>query len=261
MDIQLTLERGLFDLLARIAEDYGLDYEDMCERYMSAPAPKKRSSSKPPRTSSPPKVCQGKTAKGQPCKKKACAGGDFCKTHEPKEATDEALSSDAEEAPPKLCQGKTAKGQGCKKKACAGSDFCKTHEPLLSEGEEEEESTGPKLCKGVTGKKKPCKKKACSGGDYCAAHTGEGPFKLPASSSIKAAIHTHEPGETSEECDACSQYGDPVNSPEARREYRIVTRSISKKVVEEEEDDEDMTEFAENLQKELEAQGLLEEED
>ncbi len=259
MDIQLTLERGLFDLLARIAEDYGLDYEEMCDRYMSAPAPakKSRSSTRPPRTGSPPKVCQGKTAKGQPCKKKACSGSDFCKTHEPKEATD----SDTEEAPPKLCQGKTAKGQPCKKKACAGSDFCKTHEPLVSEGEEDDEEsiTAPKLCKGLTGKKKPCKKKACAGGDYCAAHTGEGPFKLPVSSSTKAAIHTHEPGETSEECDACSQYGDPVNSPAARREYRIVTRSVSKKVVE--EDEEDMTEFAEKLQKELEAQGLLEEED
>ena len=216
MDIQQTLERGLFDLLARIAEDYDLDYEEMCDRYMSAPAPapakKSRSSTRPPRTSSPPKVCQGKTAKGQPCKKKACSG----------------------------------------------SDFCKTHEPLVSEGEEEDEEITVKLCKGVTGKKKPCKKKACAGGDYCAAHTGEGPFKLPVSSSTKAAIHTHEPGETSEECDACSQYGDPVNSPAARREYRIVTRSVSKKV---EEDEEDMAEFAEKLQKELEAQGLLEEED
>ena len=267
MDIQLSLERGLFDLLARIAEDYALDYEELCDRYMSAQAPEKptrsRSSRAPPRTSSPPKACQGKTAKGQPCKKKACAGGDFCKTHEPKE--DSEGDETSEDLAPKLCRGKTAKGQPCKKKACADSDFCKTHEPLSTEDEEQAsgDDLAPKLCRGVTGKKKPCKKKACAGGDYCAAHsgTGDGPFKLPsAASTAKAAIHSHDPGETSEDCDACSQYGDPVNSPAARRDYRIVTRSVSKKV-EEEEDEEDMTEFAEKLQRELEAQGLLEEDD
>ena len=252
MDLQIVIEKGLFDLLHRIAEDYELDYEEMCERYMSAPAPvqAKKAASRA-RTSSPPPTCRGRTAKGQPCKKKAADGCDgYCKTHAPK---DDAESGDENEGPV-MCRARTAKGQPCKKKAAEGG-YCKTHAPKVElESESEDE---PAICKGMTGKKQPCKKKAADGCDgYCKTHKDSGPFKLN-------PVHTHEPEEVSEDCEACSVYGDPVNSPPARREYTIVRRSDRLKAKwadeVEEEGDDDMAAYAEALAAEMKEQGILDE--
>lgn len=251
MDLMLSLEKGLYDLLHRISADYELDYEELCERYMSAPAPKRRGSVKAS-AESEACACKGKTAKGQACKKKAVTGSEYCKTHEPKDSEESEGETEV-----RMCKGKTAKGQACKKKAADGCDFCKIHAPKETLEEDETEEAVARVCKGVTGKKKPCKKKAADGCDYCAAHKDSGPFKLPGGET-----HTHEAGEYSEDCDACSQYGDPVNSPVTKRSYRIVTRgaALKARVAEEEPEedlDDDMSAYAEELQREMEAQGIL----
>ena len=254
MDLQLVIEQGLFDLLHRIAGDYDLDYNEMCERYMSAPGP----SPKVPviRKSSTGSACKGKTAKGLPCKKKAVDGCDgYCKTHAPKADSDD----EAESSGPVMCKAKTAKGLPCKKKSADGCDgYCKTHAPKEDEVLESESEVDVDTCKGMTGKKQPCKKKAAEGCDgYCKTHKGTGPFRLE-------PVHTHWPDEVDEDCDACSAYGDPVNSPVSKKEFTIVRRSerLSKKVeiVEEEEEGvEDMLAFAKALQEQMEEEGILDE--
>lgn len=204
------IEQGLFDLLRRIAGDYDLDYNDLCERYMSAPGPE-------PTVPVVRKVSSGST-----------------------------------------CKGKTAKGLSCKKKSVDGCDgYCKTHAPKEEEVLESESEVEVDICKGMTGKKQPCKKKAADGCDgYCKTHKGTGPFRLE-------PVHSHAPGDVDEECDACSSYGDPVNSPVSKREFTIVRRSErlmkQAEIVEDEEDEEDMLEFAKALQEQMEAEGILDE--
>lgn len=117
------VEEKLNALLYQIAEDYQLDYEELSERYMGQvmekPAPKEKVPRK--KGGGEKKKCCGKTAKGQPCKKNACGDSDYCKTHEPKEDTEEEEDEKVE-----MCQGVTGKKQPCKKKAvCDG--YCKTH--------------------------------------------------------------------------------------------------------------------------------------
>jgi|LakMenE01Jun11ns_1017448.scaffolds.fasta_scaffold9684126_1 hypothetical protein len=253
MDLQLVIEQGLFDLLRRIAGDYDLDYNDLCERYMSAPGPEP--TVPVVRKVSSGSTCKGKTAKGLSCKKKSVDGCDgYCKTHAPKGDAE----SDGETSGPVMCKGKTAKGSACKKKASDGCDgYCKTHAPKEEEVLESESEVEVDICKGMTGKKQPCKKKAADGCDgYCKTHKGTGPFRLE-------PVHSHAPGDVDEECDACSSYGDPVNSPVSKREFTIVRRSErlmkQAEIVEDEEDEEDMLEFAKALQEQMEAEGILDE--
>jgi hypothetical protein len=248
MDIQLIVEKGLFDLLHRIAADYELDYDELCERYMSAEAPKVS------RGRSPSSVCRGKTAKGQACKKKASDGCDgYCKTHAPKDSD----GSGDEVEVPVTCRSKTAKGLPCKKKAVDGG-YCKTHAPK-EELESEAEDESVVICRGMTGKKQPCKKKASEGcNGFCKTHKDSGPFKLN-------PVHAHGPEEISEDCEACSVYGDPVNSPPQKKAYTVVRRSERLKQVAVEEDDDatqdddDMAAYAEALAAEMRDQGILDE--
>ena len=249
MDLQMIVEKGLYDLLRRISDDYELDYNEMCEKYMSTPAPKKRGKAKAASEASEVRMCCGKTAKGAACKKRAQEGSDYCGVHAPKESDGEVSEGEAEV---KVCKGKTAKGAPCKKKAQEGCEYCKVHAPKddLSEEEEVQEK---KKCAGQTAKGKACRKNACAGDKYCAAHKDGGPFKLPGE-----VEHTHDPDETSDDCEACSQYGDPVNSPVKKRKYRVVTRQAAKQVkFEEGGDDEDLSEFAERLQRQMEEEGVV----
>lgn len=255
------VEEKLNALLYQIAEDYQLDYEELSERYMGQvmekPEPKKAAPRKKAGGEEKKKCC-GKTAKGQPCKKNAADGSDYCKTHEPKKELEEEEGSGSDEDGPKMCKGKTSKGQPCKKRAGSGSDYCKTHEP--KEDTEEEEDDKVEMCQGVTGKKQPCKKKAVCDG-YCKTHS-KGPFKL------KEPVHNHEPGEDAEGCDSCSMYGDPVNGESSqmriieedqpvRRSERIKLQKLLENVdqekmdEEEEEGIEDLESFAKALEEEL----------
>jgi hypothetical protein len=259
MDLQLIVEKGLFDLLHRIAADYELDYDELCERYMSAPAPKvaRVRAVRAVRTGSPPPTCRGRTAKGLACKKKASEGCDgYCKTHAPKDD-----GSGDEVDVPVTCRAITAKGLPCKKKASEGCNgYCKTHGKEELESESEDESVV--LCKGMTGKKQPCKKKASEGcNGYCKTHKDSVPFKLN-------PVHDHAPEDVSEDCEACSVYGDPVNSPAAKREFTIVRRSERLKeqakawsdVEEDEDETQDMESYAAALAAEMREQGILDDE-
>jgi len=254
MDLQLVIEQGLFDLLHTIAADYDLDYNELCERYMSVPAQTPRPAKVTvTRKSSTGSSCKGKTAKGAACKKKAADGCDgYCKTHAPKSDSD----GESETSVAVMCKAKTAKGQPCKKKAADGCDgYCKTHVPKEEEVLESESEVEVDICKGMTGKKQPCKKKAADGCDgYCKTHKGTGPFKLE-------PVHSHAPDEFDDECDACSTYGDPVNSPVTKREFKIVRRSerLKQQVeIEVEEEEDDLMEFAKALQEQMEEAGVLE---
>lgn len=254
-----SIETQLSDLLWQIAEDYGLDHGELCERYLGCEVPPKKAA-KAKVSSDGAKKCCGKTAKGLPCKKNAVGGSDYCNTHKPSHESEG--EAEVESDGPKMCCGKTAKGQKCKKKASSGSDYCKTHEPKMNELDyEEEEET--EMCKAVTGKKQPCKKKAVCDG-FCKTHS-KGPFKL------KEPVHTHEPGEEDENCDSCSLYGDPVNGSKTRieiiedeevekaprRSERIRLTKLLEQVETEpvgeddEEDAEDLMSFAEALEKQM----------
>jgi hypothetical protein len=128
------------------------------------------------------------------------------------------------------------------------------------EVETEDDSPSPQICKGMTGKKQPCKKKASEGcNGFCKTHKDSGPFKLN-------PVHSHAPDEASDDCEACSVYGDPVNSPVSKREFTVVRRSERLKavVVEDEDEDEDETQddmaaYAKALEDEMREQGILDE--
>lgn len=213
-----SLESQLSDLLWQIAEDYGLDHGELCERYLgSVVTPKVRATKSAKGKGVEKKKCCGKTVKGGACKKNALDGSDYCKTHMPKEELEEECESGGETDGPKICCGKTSKGKPCKKRAASGSDYCKTHGPKESEEEEGEDEEEVVMCKAVTGKKQPCKKKATCDG-YCNTHK-KGPFKL------KEPAHTHEPGEEDDDCASCSLYGDPVNG--AKSAMKIIEDEAS----------------------------------
>lgn len=257
--ILAVVEEQLSELLYKISEDYKIDYEELCERYLGTVevprAPKAPRKAAKKAAAEDVEMCRGRTAKGQPCKKKAAEGCDgFCKTHAPKADSEE---EEGESEGPKICCGRTAKGQKCKKRATSGSDYCKTHEPKMDELDmEEEEEEKPVLCKGLTGKKQPCKKKAVCDG-YCKTHQ-KGPFKL------KEPEHNHEPGEPSEGCDSCTLYGNPVEEEtdeieiQPRRSERIKLQKLLENVEQEKMDEEELEElqdlesFAADLEKSLE---------
>lgn len=100
------VEAALRELLGRVAEDYGLDAAELEQRYFgpveaeevfpesiasSPPPPKAPKKARKEGTkatasgSATAALCQGKTTKGLPCKKKAVAGRCFCAMHGPKE--------------------------------------------------------------------------------------------------------------------------------------------------------------------------------
>lgn len=90
------MEVALKELLARVAADYGLDYDEMEARYMDmdgadvsmesvARSPPKKAPKAAVATKSGEKVvCKGVTTKGAACKKMAVAGGCYCAVHAPK---------------------------------------------------------------------------------------------------------------------------------------------------------------------------------
>jgi hypothetical protein len=169
-EVETLLYSKLHDLLAVIAEDYGLNHGEMVEKYLI----KTREGSPPPQfiykstdaeTPEAPKKarkakvkvtkekssdseddregkCTAKTAKGTLCKNKAFGGGCTCRVHTPKEKEDGEVS-DSEEKPKKV-----PKKRGRKPKAKepehdhkmdeVGSDceLCETH-GNPAEGEQE----------------------------------------------------------------------------------------------------------------------------
>lgn len=158
-EVETLLYSKLHDLLAVIAEDYGLNHGEMVDKYLiktregSPPpqfiykstdaetpeAPKKARKAKVKVTKSSDSEddregkCTAKTAKGTLCKNKAFGGGCTCRVHTPKEKEDGEVS-DSEEKPKKA-----PKKRGRKPKAKepehdhkmdeAGSDcdLCETH--------------------------------------------------------------------------------------------------------------------------------------
>jgi hypothetical protein len=98
--IMYGVEQALRELLGKVAEDYGLDYVEMEQRYFgggddlvmesiasSPPVRKEGTSSLAKKEGTKKKaatsgaLCEGFTTKGAPCKKKAVAGGCFCVVH------------------------------------------------------------------------------------------------------------------------------------------------------------------------------------
>lgn len=166
------MEVAMRELLGRVAEDYGLDALELEQRYFGAPEtdkpmgldeafPESIASSPPPKPAAKPKakketaLCQGKTTKGLPCKKKAVAGRCFCAMHGPKEPKVPTVPEVPELSPEVSSPEpvKKAKKKASKKKAVPvvhshsvdeaaheGCEGCEVH-GVLSPGVHEERSS------------------------------------------------------------------------------------------------------------------------
>ena len=68
--------------------------------------------------------CEGKTQKGERCKREAAEGSKFCIGH-----ADQAKKPDAKEKDDGQCWAVTEAGTRCKHKKDGESDYCKQHGP------------------------------------------------------------------------------------------------------------------------------------
>jgi hypothetical protein len=76
--------------------------------------------------------CKGVTKKGDPCKKYAINGTDFCSSHD--KSSDEKEVSDVAETREKIrCKGVTRKGDPCKKLCTPQEEFCAQHKDTNKE--------------------------------------------------------------------------------------------------------------------------------
>ena len=103
--------------------------------------------------------CEGKTQKGERCKRQAAEGSKYCIGH----------ADQAEKAAPKLkddgtCWAVTEAGTRCKHKKDGESDYCKQHAPSKKPAKPFTQ------CRALTYGGKQCERKPVEGGRYCPQH-------------------------------------------------------------------------------------------
>ena len=110
-DIQAIMEAiidQVSSLLVRVARDYGLDPQELLERYGAKGPVKVVEAAEPKKAVAAPKVmCSALTAKGKPCRFKALDGCKFCGVHnksaepkEPVEVKEPKKAKKAKKVPP-----------------------------------------------------------------------------------------------------------------------------------------------------------------
>ena len=114
--------------------------------------------------------CEGKTQKGERCKRQAAEGSKYCIGH----------ADQAEKAAPKLkddgtCWAVTEAGTRCKHKKDGESDYCKQH------GADVKAKKPVDQCRALTWNGNRCPRKPEAGYLYCKQHR-----KQPATSTAKA---------------------------------------------------------------------------
>ena len=101
--------------------------------------------------------CEGKTKKGERCKREAAEGSKYCLGHADQAKT-EKLKDDG------TCWAVTEAGTRCKHKKDGESDYCKQHAPSVKP------SKPLTQCRAMTYEGKQCTRKPEEGKRYCAQH-------------------------------------------------------------------------------------------
>ena len=113
--------------------------------------------------------CEGKTQKGEQCKREAAEGSKFCIGHadqakKPDVKKPDAKDPDAKEKDDGQCWAVTDAGTRCKHKKDGESDYCKQHAPSVKP------SKPITQCRAMTYEGKQCSRKPEEGKRYCAQH-------------------------------------------------------------------------------------------
>ena len=113
--------------------------------------------------------CEGKTQKGEQCKREAAEGSKFCIGHadqakKPDVKKPDAKDPDAKEKDDGQCWAVTDAGTRCKHKQDGESDYCKLHAPSVKP------SKPITQCRAMTYEGKQCTRKPEEGKRYCAQH-------------------------------------------------------------------------------------------
>ena len=113
--------------------------------------------------------CEGKTQKGEQCKREAAEGSKFCIGHadqakKPDAKDPDAKDPDAKEKDDGQCWAVTDAGTRCKHKKDGESDYCKQHAPSVKP------SKPITQCRAMTYEGKQCTRKPEEGKRYCAQH-------------------------------------------------------------------------------------------
>ena len=113
--------------------------------------------------------CEGKTQKGERCKREAAEGSKFCIGHadqakKPDVKKPDAKDPDAKEKDDGQCWAVTDAGTRCKHKKDGESDYCKLHAPSVKP------SKPITQCRAMTYEGKQCTRKPEEGKRYCAQH-------------------------------------------------------------------------------------------
>ena len=113
--------------------------------------------------------CEGKTQKGEQCKREAAEGSKFCIGHadqakKPDVKKPDAKDPDAKEKNDGQCWAVTDAGTRCKHKKDGESDYCKQHAPSVKP------SKPITQCRAMTYEGKQCTRKPEEGKRYCAQH-------------------------------------------------------------------------------------------
>ena len=113
--------------------------------------------------------CEGKTQKGERCKREAAEGSKFCIGHadqakKPDVKKPDAKDPDAKEKDDGQCWAVTDAGTRCKHKKDGESDYCKQHAPSVKP------SKPITQCRAMTYEGKQCSRKPEEGKRYCAQH-------------------------------------------------------------------------------------------
>ena len=113
--------------------------------------------------------CEGKTQKGEQCKREAAEGSKFCIGHadqakKPDVKKPDAKDPDAKEKDDGQCWAVTDAGTRCKHKKDGESDYCKLHAPSVKP------SKPITQCRAMTYEGKQCTRKPEEGKRYCTQH-------------------------------------------------------------------------------------------
>ena len=113
--------------------------------------------------------CEGKTQKGEQCKREAAEGSKLCIGHadqakKPDVKKPDAKDPDAKEKDDGQCWAVTDAGTRCKHKKDGESDYCKQHAPSVKP------SKPITQCRAMTYEGKQCTRKPEEGKRYCAQH-------------------------------------------------------------------------------------------
>ena len=113
--------------------------------------------------------CEGKTQKGEQCKREAAEGSKFCIGHadqakKPDVKKPDAKDPDAKEKDDGQCWAVTDAGTRCKHKKDGESDYCRQHAPSVKP------SKPFAQCRAMTYEGKQCTRKPEEGKRYCAQH-------------------------------------------------------------------------------------------